>query len=74
VAVRIGFDDNRALGEKETGGRTALPVFREIMLRVYKDKLVGPVPQFPGKIEEGINGYLARQAVLASFEEPAVED
>jgi penicillin-binding protein 1A len=74
VAVRIGFDDNRALGEKETGGRTALPVFREIMLRVYKDQLVGPVPQFPGKIEEGINGYLARQAVLASFEEPAVED
>ena len=69
VAVRIGFDDNRALGEKETGGRTALPVFREIMLRVYKDQLVGPVPQFPGPIEEGIDGYLARQAVLTTFEE-----
>ena len=25
VAVRIGFDDNRTLGPKETGGRTALP-------------------------------------------------
>jgi penicillin-binding protein 1A len=62
VAVRVGFDDNRALGAKETGGRTALPIFREIMLRVYKDRLVGPVPQFPGTIEEGINGYLARQA------------
>ena len=66
VAVRIGFDDNRALGDKETGGRTALPVFREIMLRVYKDQLVGPVPQFPGKIEQGIDGYLARPAVLAA--------
>ena len=31
VAVRIGFDDNRTLGRRETGGRTALPVFREIM-------------------------------------------
>ena len=25
VAVRIGFDDNRSLGPKETGGRLALP-------------------------------------------------
>ncbi len=33
VAVRIGFDDNRSLGAKETGGRVALPVFRELMLQ-----------------------------------------
>ena len=32
VAVRIGFDDNRTLGREETGGRTALPIFREIMV------------------------------------------
>jgi len=63
VAVRVGFDDNRALGEKETGGRTALPIFREIMLRVYERQLVGPVPSFPPEIEEGIDRYLvARQA------------
>ena len=43
VAVRIGFDDNRGLGDQETGGRAALPIFREIMLRVYRDELVGPV-------------------------------
>jgi len=60
VAVRVGFDDNRALGEKETGGRTALPIFREIMLRVYERRLVGPVPSFPRAIEEGIDRYLAR--------------
>jgi penicillin-binding protein 1A len=59
VAVRIGFDDNRALGSQETGGRTALPIFREIMLRAYKDKLVGAVPQFPRQIEDGIDAYLA---------------
>jgi penicillin-binding protein 1A len=59
VAVRIGFDDNRTLGRKETGGRTALPVFREIMVRVYKDALVGTVPQFPREMEDRIDAYLA---------------
>ena len=59
VAVRIGFDDNRPLGQRETGGRTALPIFREIMLRVYQDRLVGQAPQFPAEIEAGIDQYLA---------------
>ena len=59
VAVRIGFDDNRTLGDKETGSRAALPIFREIMLRIYRDELVGPPPQFPRDIEERIDGYLA---------------
>jgi membrane carboxypeptidase/penicillin-binding protein len=63
VAVRIGFDDNRPLGGQETGGRTALPIFREIMLRVYKDKLVGQAPHFPREIEDGIDQYLAAQVV-----------
>jgi penicillin-binding protein 1A len=66
VAVRIGFDDNRELGANETGGRTALPIFREIMLRIYKDGLVGPAPQFPREIEQGIDEYLALQAALAA--------
>jgi penicillin-binding protein 1A len=59
VAVRIGFDDNRSLGPKETGGRVALPVFRELMLRVYAEKLVGPAPKFPAEIDQSINDYLA---------------
>jgi penicillin-binding protein 1A len=62
VAVRIGFDDNSELGARETGGRTALPVFREILLRVYADGLVGPAPRFPREIEDGIDRYLARAA------------
>jgi penicillin-binding protein 1A len=64
VAVRIGFDDNRTLGEMETGGRTALPIFREIMLHVYERQLVGPVPQFPREIEDRLDEYLARRAAL----------
>ena len=64
IAVRIGFDDNRPLGGRETGGRTAMPVFREIMLRVYGDQLAGPTPRFPRAIEHGIDQYLARRATL----------
>jgi penicillin-binding protein 1A len=64
VAVRIGFDDNRTLGEMETGGRTALPIFREIMLHVYERQLVGPVPQFPRELEDRLDEYLARRAAL----------
>ncbi len=64
VAIRIGFDDNRELGDKETGGRAALPIFREIMLRVYQQQLAGPVPEFPYEIERRIDQYLARRAAL----------
>jgi penicillin-binding protein 1A len=59
VAVRIGFDDNRTLGAGETGGRTALPIFREIMARVYQEGLAGPIPQFPSAMEGRIDAYLA---------------
>jgi penicillin-binding protein 1A len=62
VAVRIGFDDNRSLGTKETGGQAALPVFREIMLNVYQEKLVGPVPPFPADMEKNIDAYLKRES------------
>jgi membrane carboxypeptidase/penicillin-binding protein len=58
VAVRIGFDDNRSLGQQETGGRVALPVFKEIMLKTYGEKLVGSVPEFPPELERSITIYL----------------
>ena len=63
IAVRIGFDDNRSLGAGETGARVALPVFKEIALRVYAEKLVGPSPQFPAQMEQSINDYLEGGAV-----------
>jgi penicillin-binding protein 1A len=77
VAVRIGFDDNRVLGDQETGGRAALPIFREIMLRVYRGELVGPVPEFPPAIEEGIEEYLARRTARETGRvepRPALDD
>ena len=80
VAVRIGFDDNHPLGRSETGGRTALPIFREIMLRIYERRLVGEAPRFPYAIENGINQYAAVQAelkarrVTASVPLPGTQD
>jgi hypothetical protein len=64
VAVRIGFDDNRSLGAKETGALAALPVFREIILKVYQGKLVGPAPRFPVEMEENIDAYLSGELPL----------
>ncbi len=73
IGAHVGFDEpslgydkkdsfsigpERGLGKSETGGRVALPIFREIMLKVYREGLVGPVPQFPEEIEKNIDNYL----------------
>jgi len=58
VAVRIGFDDNRSLGNAETGARVALPIFRAVMARVYSDGLAGGIPAFPEDLEARITTYL----------------
>ena len=59
VAVRIGFDDNHSLGRAETGGRVALPVFREIVQKIYGGKIFGAPPAFPSQMEQHISSYLA---------------
>ena len=68
AAVRIGFDDNRSLGSRETGGRLALPVFQELMLAVYRNKIVGAAPAFPAGMEARITASL-----LAPTPPPAVK-
>jgi len=52
------------LGGLETGGRAALPVFREVMLNMYQSKLVGPVPAFPANMEKNIQSYLSGEGPL----------
>ena len=73
VAVRIGFDDNRSLGSRETGGRVALPVFQELMLQVYRDGILGPVPAFPAQMEQHITQYLLGDNVSPPVARSAVE-
>ncbi len=58
VAVRIGFDDNRSLGSRETGGRLALPVFQDVLRRVYQARLVGITPVFPEDMEARITAAM----------------
>jgi penicillin-binding protein 1A len=70
VAVRIGFDDNRTLGARETGGRVAMPVFQEVMRKVYGGGFVGPAPPFPKYMEDRITNYLQTSALLAMLPSP----
>jgi penicillin-binding protein 1A len=67
VAVRIGFDDNRTLGPRETGGKVAMPVFQEVMRKVYSGGLAGPAPQFPKYMEDRITDHLQTSALLATL-------
>ena len=59
IAVRIGFDDDRSLGVRESGSLAALPIFREAMSAIYRQRLVGPAPRFPDAIEASISASLA---------------
>jgi penicillin-binding protein 1A len=43
AGVWIGFDEKVTLGDKETGGVAALPMWLEMMQQIYKDK---PIEQF----------------------------
>jgi len=43
AGVWIGFDEKVTLGDKETGGVAALPMWIDMMQQIYKDK---PVEQF----------------------------
>jgi penicillin-binding protein 1A len=49
TGVWVGFDEERSLGENETGARAASPIWVTFMLKILKDK---PKKDFP--IPEGI--------------------
>ncbi|MBI2068661.1 MAG: transglycosylase domain-containing protein [Candidatus Yanofskybacteria bacterium] len=66
IAVWIGFDDYSQLASRETGARAALPVFKEIMLGVYGQNLIGPAPEFPDNIEKSIDDYLNQDIIKIS--------
>ncbi len=49
VGVWVGFDQPKTLGPKETGSRTALPIFIDFMSTVLED-----APATPFRVPEGI--------------------
>jgi penicillin-binding protein 1A len=58
MGVWVGFDEKVTLGDKETGGRVALPIWMDAMQRIYKDRKVEtfqPPPSPPAQISEAEN-------------------
>lgn len=49
VGVRVGFDDNRSLGEGEAGGSVAAPIFTDFM-----EKALEGTPAIPFRIPPGV--------------------
>jgi penicillin-binding protein 1A len=74
TGVWVGFDEERSLGEDETGARAASPIWVAFMSKILKDK---PKKDFP--IPEGIGftkidpktGYvsLGKEGILECFKE-----
>jgi penicillin-binding protein 1A len=60
----IGFDEKVTLGDKETGGKAALPMWMEFIREVYKDK---PVEQFDVAPKENVTA--APEAVPAPVQQ-----
>jgi penicillin-binding protein 1A len=44
AGVYVGFDEPRTLGDGETGGRVAAPIFRDLMAAALQDKPAKPFP------------------------------
>jgi penicillin-binding protein 1A len=63
----IGFDEKVTLGDKETGGRAALPMWMDLMREVYKDKPPEPFePPAPRAITAAPEGLKAAEKVPAA--------
>ncbi|HYD30071.1 MAG TPA: penicillin-binding protein 1A, partial [Azospirillaceae bacterium] len=63
VGLYVGFDQPRSLGDKETGGLAAVPVFKEVMADALKDKPATPFRVPPGVRLVKVNpatGHLAQ--------------
>lgn len=48
VGVFVGFDANQSLGDKETGGRAAAPIFRDFMAAALANQPATPFRTPPG--------------------------
>ncbi|MGE5478255.1 MAG: penicillin-binding transpeptidase domain-containing protein, partial [Bacteroidales bacterium] len=63
AAVFVGFDDPVSLGDKETGGGIAAPIFRDFMTYALKDKPATPFRVPPGVRLVRVNATTGRPAM-----------
>lgn len=55
AAVWVGYDDQRKLGKGEAGGRTAVPIWTELMAKALAGKPVRDFVQPPGVVVQRID-------------------
>jgi penicillin-binding protein 1A len=66
MGVWVGFDEKVTLGDKETGGRVALPIWFDAMQRIYKDRKIEAFQPPPGAAPVVTEGLPASGADVAS--------
>jgi penicillin-binding protein 1A len=74
TGVWVGFDDEKTLGDNETGSRAALPIWVTFMSKILKDKLKRDFPIPEGiefmKIDPKTGGVSSgKEGVLECFKE-----
>jgi penicillin-binding protein 1A len=62
VGVFVGFDEPTSLGDKETGGSVAAPIFRDFMMGALKDKPATPFRVPPGVRQVRVDAHTGRPA------------
>jgi penicillin-binding protein 1A len=71
MGVWVGFDDRTTLGDKETGGKVALPIWFDAMQEIYKDRKVEAfqTPETPAAISSVSPTPAARAEVASAVKE-----
>jgi penicillin-binding protein 1A len=74
VATWVGFDQERSLGDREEGGRTALPMWMYFMAEALRDKPEHVLPEPPGVVRMWVSrrsglptGAGTKGAIFESF-------
>ena len=74
--VWVGFDDHRELGRRESGARTALPIWMDVMRRATEGRPVVAFPVPPGVVTARIDprtGLLAYEGQTDAIDELFLE-
>ncbi|MBO6933847.1 MAG: PBP1A family penicillin-binding protein [Deltaproteobacteria bacterium] len=76
AGVWVGFDDRRSLGRREGGGRTALPIWVDVIAAAEGDRPAEPFPR-PSGVEAAMidpaTGLLAYEGMEEPLEEVFLE-